>query len=71
MIAGHLLDWRRGLEHKGKGSSARRAVDIRGIYELAVPVPGTVNTAQAIEFLQGVRELVRAAVVENGGVMLP
>jgi len=71
LIAGHLLDWRRGLEHKGKGSSARRAVDIRGIYELAVPVPGTVNTAQAIEFLQGVRELVRAAVVENGGVMLP
>ena len=71
LIDVHLTDWRRGLEHKGKGSSARRAVDIRGIYELAVPVPGTVNTAQAIEFLHDVRELVRAAVAENGGVMLP
>ncbi|KWT70129.1 hypothetical protein APY03_6760 [Variovorax sp. WDL1] len=71
LIDEHLTDWRRGLEHKGKGSAARRAVDIRGIYELAAPVPGTVNTAPAIEFLRGVRELVRSAVVENGGGMLP
>ncbi len=71
LIDEHLSEWRRGLEHKGKGSAARRAVDIRGIYELAAPVPGTVNTAPAIEFMRGVRELVRAAVVESGGVMLP
>lgn len=71
LINEHLTDWRRGLEHKGKGSAARRAIDIRGIYELAAPVPGTVNTAQAIEFMRGVRELVRTAVVENGGGMLP
>lgn len=71
LIDEHLAEWRRGLEHKGKGSAARRAVDIRGIYELAAPVPGTVNTAPAIEFMRGVRELVRAAVVESGGVMLP
>jgi len=71
LIDEHLTDWRRGLEHKGKGSAARRAVDIRGIYELAAPVPGTINSAPAIEFLRGVRELVRAAVVENGGAMLP
>ena len=45
LIDEHLPDWRRGLEHKGKGSAARRAVDIRGIYELAAPIPGTVNTA--------------------------
>lgn len=71
LIDEHLTDWRRGLEHKGKGSAARRAVDIRGIYELAAPIPGTVNTTQAIQFLRAVRELVRAAVVESGGVMLP
>lgn len=71
LIDEHLAAWRRGLEHKGKGSAARRAVDIRGIYELAAPVPGTVNTAPAIEFMRGVRELVRAAVEENGGTMLP
>ena len=71
LIDEHLTEWRRGLEHKGKGSAARRAVDIRGIYELAAPIPGTVNTASAIEFMRAVRELVRAAVVENGGLMLP
>lgn len=71
LIDEHLKDWRRGLEHKGKGSAARRALDIRSIYELAAPIPGTVNTAPAIEFLYGVRELVRAAVVENGGGMQP
>lgn len=71
LINEHLTGWRRGLEHKGKGSAARRAVDIRGIYELAAPIPGTVNTAPAIEFLHGVRDLVRTAVVENGGEMLP
>lgn len=71
LIDEHLTDWRRGLEYKGKGSAARRAVDIRGIYELAAPIPGTINTAPALEFLRGVRELVRSAVVENGGVMLP
>lgn len=71
LIDKHLEDWRRGLEHKGKGSAARRASDIRGIYELAAPVPGTVNTAPAIEFMRGIRELVRAAVEENGGELRP
>jgi hypothetical protein len=52
-------------------SSARRASDIHGIYELAVPVSGTVNTAPAIEFMRSVRELVRAAVEENGGELRP
>lgn len=69
LVNEHLTDWRRGLEHKGKGSAARRAVDIRGIYELAAPIPGTVNTAPALQFLRAVRELVRAAVVESGGVL--
>ncbi|MGE0497322.1 MAG: hypothetical protein AB7O72_05770 [Ramlibacter sp.] len=69
LIVEHLADWRRGLEHKGKGSAARRAVDIRGIYELAAPVPGTINTASAIEFMRGVRELVRTAVEQNGGTI--
>lgn len=71
LVDEHLTEWRRGLEHKGKGSASRRAIDIRGIYEMAAPIPGTVNTSSAIEFMRGVRELVRAAVVENGGVMQP
>ena len=71
LIGEHLSDWRRGFEHKGKGSAARRAVDIRGIYELAAPIPGTVNTAASIEFLRRIRDLVRTAVAENGGEIVP
>lgn len=71
LIDEHLADWRRGMDHKGKGSAARRAVDIRGIYELAAPIPGTVNSGPALEFMRGVRDLVRAAVEENGGTMQP
>lgn len=71
LIDEHLTEWRHGMEHKGKGSAARRAADIRGIYELAAPIPGTVNTAPAIEFMRAVRELVRTAIIENGGAMLP
>ena len=69
LIDQHLIDWRRGMDLKGKGSAARRAVDIRNIYELAAPIPGTVNTGPALEFMRGVRELVRKAVEENGGEM--
>lgn len=54
-----------------KCSAARRASDIGGIYELAAPVPGTVNTAPAIEFMRSVRKLVRAAVEDNGGELRP
>lgn len=71
LVDKHLVDWRRGLEHKGKGSAARRAIDIRGIYELAAPIPGTVNSGPALEFMRGVRDLVRSAVEENGGTMQP
>lgn len=69
LVHTHLAGWRRGMEYKGKGSAARRAVDIRGIYELAAPIPGTVNSAPALEFMRDVRSLVRSAVEENGGTM--
>lgn len=54
-----------------KCSAARRARDIHGIYDLAVPVPGTVNTAPAIEFMRSVHELILAAVEENGEELRP
>lgn len=69
MIAEHLVEWRRGLDYKGKGSSYRRAVDIRGIYELAAPVPGTVSTDRALEFMRAIRTIVRTAIEEQGGAM--
>lgn len=71
LVEERLADWRRGMNHRGKGSAFRRAVDIRGIYELAAPIPGTVNSGSALEFMRGVRELVRAAVEGSGGAMRP
>lgn len=65
----HLTDWRRGNDHKGKGSADRRAVDIRGIYELEAPVPGTVNSEPALDFMKAVRNIVRAAIEDQGGEM--
>ena len=70
LIDEHLQEWRDSFGQKGKGSAVRRAIGIRGIYECAAPVPGTVNTTPALELLLEVHELVRNAVIENGGMML-
>lgn len=69
LVNEHLTDWRRGNDHKGKGSATRRAVDIRGIYELAAPVPGTVNSERALDFMKAVRDIVRTAIEDQGGEM--
>ncbi len=69
LIANHLADWRRTMEHRGKGSAERRAVDIRSIYELAAPIPGTVNSEPALKFMREVGEIVRIAIEAHGGCM--
>ncbi|QSI78773.1 hypothetical protein [Niveibacterium microcysteis] len=69
LVDEHLVDWRRGNDYKGKGSADRRAVDIRAIYELAAPVPGTVNSEPALVFMKAVRDIVRSAIEEQGGEM--
>lgn len=69
LLQEHLSDWRQGLEYKGKGSATRRAIDIRGIYEQAAPVPGTVNSAPALNFMKAVRDIVRKAIEVQGGEM--
>ena len=69
LVIEHLDDWRRVNDYKGKGSATKRAVDIRGIYELAAPVPGTVNSDSALGFMKEVRDIVRAAIEEQGGEM--
>jgi hypothetical protein len=69
LVDQHLTDWRRGNDHKGKGSADRRAIDIRGIYELAAPVPGTVNSEPALDFMKAVRHIVRTAIEDQGGEM--
>lgn len=71
LIQDHLGDWRHSFEFKGKGSAARRAFEIRSIYELAAPVPGTVNTGPSLEFMREVRNLVSSAVRANKGTIEP
>lgn len=71
LIQKHLGDWRRSLDFKGKGSAARRASEIRAIYELAAPVPGTVNTGPSLEFMRDVRNLVTNAVRSHKGTIEP
>lgn len=69
LIAKHLMDWRLAMDYKGRGSATRRAIDIRGICELAAPIPGTVNSEPALAFMRGVREIVRDAIQAHGGSM--
>jgi hypothetical protein len=69
IIEDHLADWRRAMDLSGKGSAARRAFEIRGIYELAAPVPGTINSEATLRFMNAVREIVQGAVRLNGGHM--
>jgi hypothetical protein len=69
IIEDQLADWRHAMGQSGKGSAARRAFEIRGIYELAAPVPGTINTEATLRFMKSVREIVQTAVRENGGTM--
>lgn len=69
IVEEHLAEWRRSMDYRGKGSAVRRAVDIRGIYELAAPVPGTVNTESALRFMKSVREIVTDSIESQGGRM--
>lgn len=70
LVAEQLTEWRRALDLKGQGSAGRRASAIRGIYELAAPVPGTAQAKSAPHFLETVQNIVRKAVNEAGGEML-
>jgi hypothetical protein len=61
LVHQQLDDWRRSNDRKGLGSATRRAVDIRGIYEMAAPVLATVNEEHARAFTEGVRKIVLTA----------
>lgn len=67
VIREHLIEWRRALDYSGRGSADRRAVEIRAIYDLAAPVPGTVNSERAIRFMNAIREIVTTAIKDAGG----
>lgn len=64
-------EWRTALDYKGKGAAGKRAVEIRDIYGLAAPVPGTVNSESELQFLSAIRRIVEDAVTGcNGKIQL-
>lgn len=67
LVDDYLADWRTAYARSGKGSSYRRALDMKGIYESAAPIPGTVNSEQAIALLREVRQIVCTAIEASGG----
>lgn len=60
-------DWSRAYEYAGVGSAYKRADELRRIYGEAAPIPGTVITEAASEFLAEVRDLVSKAIRAGGG----
>lgn len=67
LVHEYMADWRTAHGRSGKGSAYRRAIDMKSIYESAVPVPGTVNSEPAISLLREMRSIVCKAIQDSGG----
>jgi hypothetical protein len=65
----HVSDWVNAYHHRGKGSSFQRAREVMDIYDAAAPIPGTVIDRIAVDFLRDIRQIVRKAIEDNGGVI--
>jgi hypothetical protein len=69
LIDQHLSEWREAYDgpiYRGPGSTYRRARALRSIYEEAAPLPGTVMSQAATEFLAAIRRIVETAILEAG-----
>lgn len=67
LVEEYLAEWRVARDRSGKGSAYKRALDLKSIYESAAPVPGTVNSEQALSLLRETRDMVCGAIEKNGG----
>jgi GTPase SAR1 family protein len=65
-----LAQWGIAYGHRGAGSTFTRARDIRGIYEIAAPVPGEAPVPEASNFLDVIRELFREAARDAGAEII-
>jgi hypothetical protein len=65
----HLSDWVDAYNHGGKGSTFERAREVMDIYDAAAPIPGTLIDRIAIDFLREIRQIVRKAIEDNGGII--
>jgi len=62
----HVTEWMRAYAHRGAGSSRLRAIDVRGVYELAAPVPGETPAKESVDFLDALRKMFRDAAETAG-----
>lgn len=66
----HLHEWIAAYSHRGQGSTQTRARDIRGIYEVAAPIPGEVPTRDSMIFLDVMRTLFKDAAASAGAEVI-
>lgn len=50
-------------------NSIVRAREVMDIYDAAAPVPGTVIDRIAVDFLREIRQIVRKAIEDSGGII--
>lgn len=67
IIIEQLPEWRIAYAYRGAGSTSKRALGMRRIYEMAAPVPSAVMTEAAAEFLEKAKSIVCKAIKENEG----
>jgi hypothetical protein len=69
LIGEYISEWRTARDRSGKGSTFRRALDLKAIYDAAAPIPGTVNTEPALALLKEMRGMVCGAIENSGGML--
>lgn len=70
VVIAHLEDWRSSYndpQFRGVGSTYKRALKLRSIYQEAAPLPDTIMTVSAASFIQDIRSIVEDAVTSGGG----
>ena len=67
LVEQHLAEWRDAYDLRGRGSTFVRARTIRGIYDVAAPIPDAVMPPPSKQFLADVRRIVTGAIDGSGG----
>lgn len=65
-----IQDWQIAYGRSGAGSTTKRAFDIEAIFEVAAPDPAKRFSAPAVDFQREMRQLVRDAIAEEGGLLV-
>lgn len=66
----HLREWMNAYSRSGWGSTRTRANDIRGIYEIATPIPNEGIDKENINFLDAILTLFIDSVSSAGGKII-